>query len=92
MKNIRLIASAMVVGAAFLSTPTMAAGNNASDAKRAEAANLPICSGKTTGDCHVHDRETYLELRPNQPDERTQPHAWWEYDRQKQENAALSGE
>lgn len=92
MKNIRVIASAMVIGAALLPAATMAAGNNASDAKRAEAANLPICSSNTKGDCHVHSRETYLQLRPDRPDEKTQPHAWWEYDRQKEENAALSRE
>jgi hypothetical protein len=83
MKTIRLIASSALIGAAALvSAAAMAAGNNAADAKRAEAANLPTCSSKTTGDCHIHSRETYLQMSPSRPNENNQPHAWWEYDRQ----------
>lgn len=92
MKNIRLIASSMIMGAALFPALAMAAGHNAADAKRAEAANLPVCTSDTMGDCHVHSRETYLDMRPDQPDEKKQPHAWWEYDRREAENIQLSSE
>lgn len=92
MKNIRLIASSMIMGAALLPAVAMAAGHNAVDSRRAEVANLPACSSNTTGDCHVHSREAYLELRPNRPNEKKQPHAWWEYDRQRWESRQLSRE
>lgn len=90
MTKIRLIASAIVMGAALFPAVTMAAGNNAADARRAVAANLPVCSSDTKGDCHIHNRETYLQIRPDRPDGKTQPHAWWEFDRQHKENAELS--
>lgn len=85
MKKIRLVASTITMGAALFPAVTLAAGHNAADARRADAANLPVCSPKTTGDCHIHDREVYLDIRPDRPDETTQAHAWWEYDRQQQE-------
>lgn len=89
MKNIRLIASSMIMGVTLLPAVAMAAGHNAIDSRRAEAANLPACSSITTGDCHVHSREAYLELRPNWPSEKRQAHAWWEYERQRWEARRL---
>lgn len=92
MLKIRSIASAIIAGAAMIPALALAAGNNAADTKRAEGANLPVCSPDTKGDCHVHSRETYLQLRPARPDPNKQPHAWWEYDRQQRESAELSRE
>lgn len=90
MKKIRLITSAIAMGAALFPAVTMAAGHNAADARRADAANLPVCSSKTTGDCHIHSRDVYLDVRPDLPDATTQAHAWWEYEREQKENAELS--
>ena len=92
MQKFRLIASAIVAGAAMIPAVLLAACNNAADAKRADAANLPMCSPGTTGDCHVHSRENYLQMRPARPDPNKQPHAWWEYETQRKDNAELSRE
>ena len=41
----------------------------------------PSCSAQPAGggDCHVHDRQTYMKVFVDKPDPRTQPHAWDEY-------------
>jgi len=42
---------------------------------------LPKCSIRQVSptDCHIHDRQTYLEMFVNKPSPSTQPHAWQEY-------------
>lgn len=51
---------------------------------------LPVCNHHTPkGDCHIHDRSSYLAMTVAKPDQRTQPHAWWEF--REQERFARRG-
>lgn len=44
---------------------------------------LPVCNHHAPkGDCHIHDRSSYLAMTAAKPDQRTQPHAWWEFQEQ----------
>ncbi len=48
---------------------------------RQPATALAKCDHHQTkgADCHIHDRQTYLDMSGGRPDWRTQPHAWQEF-------------
>jgi len=42
--------------------------------------SLPKCQHHDKrGDCHIHDRQTFIDMSADRPDERTQPHAAEEF-------------
>lgn len=42
--------------------------------------SLPKCEHHDKrGDCHIHDRQTFIDMSADRPDERTQPHAAQEF-------------
>lgn len=73
MKSLAVIWVATAMGAAAIA-PAQAQNTPK------PADSLPKCSHhEKRGDCHIHDRQTYIDMMADRPDERTQPHAAEEF-------------
>lgn len=74
--NRGIMISVMAVAGALALAPAQA-----QPATPHAADGHPSCGTQpaAAGDCHVHDRQTYLKVFVDKPDPRTQPHAWDEY-------------
>lgn len=74
MKNLAIVGVAIVIG--VVATMPAHAQNSA---KLADLLPKCVRDGTKLRDCHIPDRQTYLEMTVNRPDWRTQPNAWQEF-------------
>jgi hypothetical protein len=85
---------AMALAALLVCGPPPAAAHDTSEAGRLSESqdDLPPCSaGLSNGqDCHIHDRQTFREMRANPPGD-TRPHAHDDYQREEEEADRDSG-
>lgn len=81
------LSAAILAGAALFAlpaaaqAPTPTAGQAETTAAAPAKDNLPICDpakDKSGRDCHIHDHDTFLKMRPGGPSG-YQPHARGEY-------------